>query len=144
MNKLNRKVEYALMALKYMAAKRPGELTSAKEIVEAMHIPFDATARVLQIMAHNELLHVEHGVQGGYSILRDLTKVSFHDLMELIEGRSEIARCLHGNSCDLLSTCNIQSPVTVLNRKLARFFQGLSLSEILRTNESGRMSYERA
>ena len=33
MNKLNKKVEYALMALKYMTAKPAGSLTTAKEVV---------------------------------------------------------------------------------------------------------------
>jgi Rrf2 family protein len=136
MNRLNRKVEYALMALKHMARKRPGELTSAKEISEAMHLPFDATARVLQSMAHKGLLHVEQGAQGGYSILRDLGKVSFHDLVEMIEGKIEIARCLHGDDCELLPTCNIQSPVTILNRKLAQFYQGLALADILRLKDT--------
>jgi Rrf2 family transcriptional regulator, nitric oxide-sensitive transcriptional repressor len=144
-NRLNRKVEYALMALKLMAKKRPGELSSAKEISDAMGIPFDATARVLQMMAHRELLNVEQGAQGGYSIRRDLAKTSFHDLVESIEGPLEIARCLHGEeSCELLSKCNIQSPVQILNRKLAQFYQALPLSEILRTKAtepvSGRIS----
>lgn len=51
MNKLNRKVEYALMALKFMSSKVPGELTSTKEVVESTGCPFDATARVMQQMA---------------------------------------------------------------------------------------------
>lgn len=145
MNRLNRKVEYALMALKHMAKKRPGQLTSAKEISEAMRIPFDATARVLQQMAHGGLLHVEQGAHGGYSIQRDLAKVSFHDLVESIEGPLEIARCLHSEeNCDLLSSCNIQSPVNILNRKLAEFYQGLNLCDILRIKDgpslSGRIS----
>jgi Rrf2 family transcriptional regulator, nitric oxide-sensitive transcriptional repressor len=56
MNRLNRKVEYALMALKVMAQKRAGELTSAKEVVEKTGCPFDATARVLQQMAQKGIL----------------------------------------------------------------------------------------
>lgn len=123
------------MSLKYMAQKCPGELTSAKEISDNMRLPFDATARVLQAMAHHQLLHVEQGAQGGYSIRRDLNKVSFHDLVEMIDGRIEIVRCLHGDDCDLLPTCNIQSPINVLNRKLAQFYQGLLLGDILRLRE---------
>lgn len=141
MNRLNRKVEYALISLKYLARKRPGELTSAKEISDAMNLPFDATARVLHTMARRRILHVEQGVQGGYTILRDLNKVSFHELVEMIEGRLEVARCLHGSDCELLGTCNIQSPMSILNRKLTQFYQSLALAEILRLRETpGRVS----
>lgn len=132
MNRLNRKVEYALMALKYMAAKPSLTLTSAKEVSDELELPFDATARVLQVMAHAGILRVVQGAHGGYGIAKDLGQVSFHELVEKIEGPLEIARCLHGEGCELLSKCNIQSPMSVLNHKLSQFYQGLALSEILR------------
>lgn len=132
MNRLNRKVEYALMALNFMAAKPEGALTSAKEISENLKLPFDATARVLQAMAHAGFLRVVQGAHGGYGIVKDLSEISFHQLVEIIEGPLEIARCLHSENCDLLSKCNIQSPMSVLNHKLTEFYQGLRLDEILR------------
>jgi len=132
MNRLNRKVEYALMALKFMAAKPANSLTSAKEISDSLNLPFDATARVLQAMAHAGFLRVVQGAHGGYGIVKDLSEISFHQLVEIIEGPLEIARCLHNENCDLLSKCNIQSPMSVLNDKLTEFYQALRLDEILR------------
>jgi hypothetical protein len=43
MNKMNRKVEYALMALKFMSQINAGQLTSVKEICQSTGAPFDAT-----------------------------------------------------------------------------------------------------
>jgi len=134
-NRLNRKVEYALMALKVMAQKRPGELTSAKEVVEVTGCPFDATARVLQQMAQKEILRSEQGAHGGYVVIRDLNKVSLFELMELILGSMAVAKCLTGSDCDLKSRCNILSPVAVLNRRLIEFYQNLSVGELLRLRE---------
>ena len=131
MNRLNRKVEYALMALKYMARKPAGTLTSAKEISDSLHLPFDATARVLQVMGQRNWLHVEQGTLGGYGIGRPLEELSLYDLVAAIEGPVDIARCIHGEGCDLLSSCNIHSPITELNKKVEKFYQGLVLSEIL-------------
>ena len=133
MNRLNRKVEYALMALKHMAQKHQGELTSAKEIVELTGAPFDATARVLQQMGQREILRSEQGAHGGYILIRDLNKISLFELMEVILGPLTLARCLHGeNECELLGHCNIVSPVQLLNRKLADFYRGISVAELLR------------
>lgn len=135
-NKMNRKLEYALMALKHMVGKAPGELSSVKEIVTATGSPFDATARVMQQMAHRGLLRSEQGVHGGYFIIKDLGRVSFYELMEMILGPVGVVKCLHGDeSCELMDRCNIQSPVSVLNRKLIQFYQGVSLAEILRIKE---------
>lgn len=136
MNRLNRKVEYALMALKVMAQKRQGELTSTKEVVELTGCPFDATARVLQQLGQKGILRSEQGAHGGYLLLRDLGKLSFFDLMEIVLGPVETARCLQGDrQCDLKSTCNIISPVSVFNRRLTEFYQGLSVGELLRVRE---------
>ncbi len=137
MNRMNRKLEYSLMALKHMSLKVPGELTSAKEVAESYHAPFDATARVLQMMAQKGILRSEQGAQGGYQITRDLGKISLQDLIETIQGPTQIAKCIGNEApCEMQFTCNIISPVTVLNHKLNEFYQNLSLKELLFVGES--------
>ncbi|WP_413291964.1 RrF2 family transcriptional regulator [Bdellovibrio sp. HCB185ZH] len=133
MNKINRKLEYALMALKYMSQKIPGELTSAKEVSDAFHTPFDATARVMQQMAQKGgFLRAEYGASGGYQITKDLAKVSIHDLVEVIEGPTALVKCLHKEvPCEIQGTCNIVSPVTALNNKLTDFYKSVSLKDLL-------------
>ncbi len=135
MNKINRKIEYALMALKYMVQKKPGELTTAKEVSETLKSPFDATAKVMQVMASQGLLRSEQGAFGGYQISKDLAKVTMRDLIGIIEGVPTIAKCLHkekSDACEIQATCNIISPVYVLNQKLNEFYQGIYLKELLK------------
>ena len=137
MNRLNRKVEYALMALKVMAGKRQGELTSAKDVVEQTGCPFDATARVMQQMVQRGILRSEQGAHGGYLLVRDLGKISLYDLTEIVLGKIAVAKCLHGSSeCELVGSCNIMSPVSTLNRKLSEFYQNLSVGDLLRVRPS--------
>lgn len=133
MNKINRKLEYALMALKYMSQKIPGELTSAKEVSDAFQTPFDATARVMQQMAQKGgILRAEYGANGGYQITKDLAKVSIHDLIETVEGPTALVKCLHKTGpCQIQDTCNILSPVSQLNDRLTEFYKSLSLKELL-------------
>lgn len=133
MNKVHRKVEYALMALKHMIHKVPGELTTAKEIAETYQTPFDATARVMQVMAQKSWLKAEHGAFGGYQITRDLTKVSILDLIESILGPMEIAKCLQkkDDSCEIKTTCNIATPMSVLNQRLIDFYKSINIRELL-------------
>ena len=132
MNKLNRQLEYSLMALKHMSQKVPGELTSAKEVADSYHAPFDATARVMQKMASSGLLKSEQGATGGYQITKDLNKVTLHELFEVIQGPTSIAKCIHKEEpCDLQTSCNIISPITTLNTKLNDFYKNLTLRELL-------------
>jgi Rrf2 family protein len=137
MNKINRKLEYALIGLKHMRAKAPGELTSVKELATAYGCPFDATSRVMQVLAQHGVLISEQGAHGGYMIGRDLARLSFAELSEILLGKVAIARCFADSSddgdhaCEMRASCNIVSPVQMLNRKLTEFYRGLSVAELL-------------
>lgn len=136
MNKINRKVEYALMGLKHMRSKQPGELTSAKEISLQYGCPYEATSKVLQVLASSGLVRSEQGAHGGYQLVRDLSKVSMFELMEIMGGPVEIAKCIGAKdsiekSCDLHSTCNVISPISILNRRLIEFYKSLMLGDLL-------------
>ncbi len=136
MNKINRKLEYALIALKHMKTRAPGELSTAKEISQHFNMPFDATARVMQILAQKGILKSEQGVNGGYQIVKDLSKLSLGDLMSFILGPLHLAKCLHkGNNvhdaCEILEQCSIMSPMANLNRKLNDFYASINLAELL-------------
>lgn len=140
MNKINRKLEYALMGLKHMRAKAPGELTSVKELATAYGVPFDAASRVMQVLAQAGVLISEQGAHGGYMIGRDLSRLSFADLSEILLGKVAVARCLsdheEGPSCEMRGSCNIVTPVQVLNRKLNEFYRNLSVADLLETRPS--------
>lgn len=133
MFKINRKVEYALMALKHMSEKRPGELTSAKEIGDVYHTPFDVTARVLQTMTQKGVLKSEQGAHGGYLIQKDLAKISFWTLAEMILGPVKLVNCLHDEDggCDMLESCNIVSPISRLSDRIRAFYDTISVRDLI-------------
>lgn len=132
MNKLHRKIEYALMAMQQIKDKSPDKIT-AKLVADASHAPFDAVARSLQLLTQRGILKSEQGVAGGYFLAKPMTEITMLDLIEAIEGPTKIAKCLQSkSSCDIQSACNIISPVQSLNQKLNQFYQNLSLNEVLK------------
>lgn len=125
------------MALKFMSQKRPGELTSAKEICASTGVPFDATSRVMQLMAQRGILKSEQGAHGGYQIIRNLQKVSLYEVIETAVGPLEIVKCVGGvHDCELFNQCSIQSPLVDLNHRLKVFYEDLSVADLLRINPS--------
>ena len=139
MFKINRKLEYALIALRHMSAKAPGQLTSAKEICDIYNAPFDPTSRVLQVMAQHEIVRAEQGAHGGYQIFKDLSKVTLFDLTEMIEGPIQIVNCFHGNysHCDITASCNVISPMLNLNEKIAGLFKTINVKELIQSRNQG-------
>ncbi len=132
MNKMNRKMEYALMSLRLMAQKSGAERTSAKEISEVLNISFETTARVLQSLSSRGLLKAEYGVSGGYLLAKPLVEVSLHDLFEMLENGNTLTKCLGSDEiCDISASCNIAEPILNLNKRIQDFYKSISLAEVL-------------
>lgn len=138
MLKINKKVEYALMALKFMAEKKSenkseAALISAREVCDHFHTPFDTTAKVMQVMNNHDILTSVKGIRGGYLLNKGLNQITYMDLVQIIEGKEELGRICsnHKGTCELLGVCNISTPVENLNRKLNSFLEKLTLEELL-------------
>lgn len=132
MLKINKKVEYALMVLKYMGEKNPKDIISAREVCDKFQIPFDTTAKVMQSMNNHQLLQSVKGIKGGYTLEKSLTEFNYTDLVEMIEGKNPDSFCVTNKGvCGLHSTCNIISPVERLNQLLNDYLSSLTLQEIL-------------
>ncbi len=139
MLKINRKIEYALIAIKHMRHAYPGQLISAKDICDTYKTPFDTTSRVLQIMVQHGIVQAEHGAHGGYQIVKDLSKISLLELVNMIEGPVEIANCFHGNysHCELTADCNVISPMLNLNARMSELFKTITIRELIESRHSG-------
>lgn len=134
MVKISKKTEYALIALRHIVDKEIDELTSAKEISESYSTPFDATSRVLQVLASHGWLKSEQGAHGGYKSRGNLNSLSMKKLCEIIEGPQTIVKCLgEGGSskCVLEDTCNMISPLANLNHLLVGFLDDVSVMDLI-------------
>ena len=112
-------------------------LVSTREVCDAFHTPFDTTAKVMQMMNNHDILKSVKGIKGGYSLNKHLSKITYMELVQIIEGKEEIGRVCtnHKGTCELIGTCNISTPVENLNRKLNSFLNNLTLAELLQGTE---------
>lgn len=133
MFKLNKKVKYALIALKHIDRKGAGSLTTTKEICDAYRIPFDTTARALQLMAQKDILQASQGAHGGYHLSKDLNHVSLKDLNDIIVGPVHIARCLDHDQeqCLCAEHCIVITPLVRLNEKILEFLNHISIASLI-------------
>ena len=120
------------MALKFIATRKNGELTSAREICQNFQTPFDTTAKVMQKMNAAGILKSVKGIKGGYSLNTPLKEVTYMELVSLIEGKLVGRVCeTEKGLCENFNLCNIIHPVEQLNRILTDFLKELTLEELL-------------
>jgi len=129
MFKINKKIIYSLLALKYIANKKSASLTSAQEISDSFHIPFDTTAKVLQSLHRINILDSTKGVKGGYQLNKKLSEISYLDVLKTVNehrslDKNEIEQAQDENFALLNITLK-------LNLKVNEVLSKLFLDEIL-------------
>lgn len=136
---LNRRVEYALMALKFLEDLKDSSssnihgLVSAKKIADSLGTPYELTARIMQTLSQKEFIISIQGQQGGYRIQKDLSKISVFDLIEAIEGPMALVKCQEKDPhCAISATCNISNPLEKLNQRVQQLYQNTSLEDVIR------------
>ena len=135
MLKLNKKVEYALIALVEMdTTDNQMELVTAKSLAERFHIPSEILGKVLQLMVKTGLLFSVQGVKGGYTLARPLSEISILQLINAIEGEIALASCLHDDAekCAQYDYCTIRTPLEVVQSELEDFFSRITVQDIKR------------
>ncbi|WDE96772.1 Rrf2 family transcriptional regulator [Lentisphaera profundi] len=137
MFKLNKKVEYAIIALQHMKSVDDGAMSTVKEICELYGAPFDVTSRAMQKMASAGILKSIKGAHGGYLIQQDLGELKLLDLIESISGDVSLASCvIDPCNCDMIASCNIVDPITRLNELLRKFFAEMTVLDLLQGKKS--------
>ncbi|HEX9841567.1 MAG TPA: Rrf2 family transcriptional regulator [bacterium] len=135
MLKVNRKVEYGLVALKHMFGKPKGQLTSVREICDHFGTPFDPVAHVMRILNAEGLVKSEQGAHGGYRLQDNVLDITFGDFIEIIEGHPlAFTDCLREEEdcrCTMMERCNILAPMHRLHDRLRGFLRSIKLGDLL-------------
>jgi len=140
MLKFSRKVEYAIIAIMYMAEKPEGELSTAKELAEKFSIPSELMGKVLQLLARQDLIVSEQGVKGGYKVIKPLSEISLKEVLWAVSGPVQLVSCIDDDDdcrCDQLQVCNIKGPMEMIHLKLHRFFEQFTLADFIENPTGG-------
>jgi Rrf2 family protein len=133
MIRISKKVEYALMALKYINSSITPVVT-AREISDSYNIPYELLAKILQRLKKDKILISNQGMNGGYLLNKKPSEIQLYTLINSIDGEVAIAECLHDNGekdCSLFDSCTIKSPVYKLQREIENLFKQKSISDFV-------------
>lgn len=134
MLKFNRKTEYGLIALRYLAAQSgKSAMVSAREISDAYKIPYPVLSKVLQQLHLSGIIDSVQGTKGGYAIRQPLESVTLAKLVEIFEGPLAVTDCQGhelGSICFLNDVCNVKGVFHSINKRIATMLNEINLKEI--------------
>ncbi|MGI9666685.1 MAG: RrF2 family transcriptional regulator [Acidimicrobiia bacterium] len=107
---LNQGTEYAYQALQVLEQSDDTHVTG-RTVAEKLDVSTDYVAKVLSPLTRAGWVSATTGPAGGYRLRADLTTLCVLDLIEVVEGRVDRSRCMHGDSRDPASEiCALHDP----------------------------------
>ena len=131
MLRLSKKADYALLAMRHLAAHADRGAMPARELAEAYDIPAELLAKVLQKLVRAKLLDSHQGIRGGYGLSRPAASISVADVIQAIDGPFSVTACSTENSgCDQYSKCSVRDPLWQIRERIAAALATVSVAEL--------------
>jgi Rrf2 family iron-sulfur cluster assembly transcriptional regulator len=131
MDILRRNTDYALRAMIYLARHYEDGLVSARQVSERGDIPYQLTSKLLQKLHSAKLVESHMGPKGGFRLNRDLSKISLMEIIEAIQGKVNLSRCLLSNYvCPHQKNCNVRVKLAKLEISINSYLDSVTLAEI--------------
>jgi len=132
MLRLSKKADYALLAMRHLAASADRGAVSARELAEAYDIPSELLAKVLQKLVRGKLLVSHQGIRGGYGLGRSPQTISVADVIQAVDGPLTVTACSDSDhSCDQYSKCNIRDPLWRIKDRIVAALSATSVAELV-------------
>jgi Rrf2 family protein len=132
MLRLSKKADYALLAMRHLAARADREAVSARELAESYDIPPELLAKVLQKLVRARLLESHQGIRGGYGLARPAAGVSVAEVIQAIDGPLTVTACSEvDHSCDQYSKCGIRDPLWRIKDRIVSALAATSVAELV-------------
>jgi Rrf2 family protein len=132
MLRLSKKTDYALLAMRHLAANSDRGAVSARELAEAYDIPTELLAKVLQKLVRGRLLESHQGIRGGYVLARPAASMSVADVIQAVDGPLTVTACSESDhSCDQYSKCNIRDPLWRIKDRILGTLAATSVAELV-------------
>ena len=91
---ISQKAQYALRALIGLARAKPGETSLISDIAEAQNIPKKFLEQILLDLKHHGIVQSRRGKMGGYLLLKPAEKITFGEVLRIVDGPLAPLPCL--------------------------------------------------
>ena len=125
--------EYGIKAVVFVAGKAiEGEKTSLKDVAGAIESPIAYTSKILQQLAHANIISTYKGPTGGYNIAKQTMKdVRLEHIVNAIDGDSIYEGCGLGfHKCSDDTPCPVHNHFTKIRENLRQMLESTSVYDL--------------
>jgi len=131
MFKLNRLTDYAVVVMSQMA-RRLDEVRTAPQIAQDTGVPLPTVAKLLNALAHGQLITSRRGAAGGYTLVRPAERITVAEIIQALEGPIALTACVDGSAdgCDVESLCPMRGNWNKVNRAIHGALSQVTLADM--------------
>ncbi len=127
----SRPCEYAIRTMAYLARSAPDKRVQVQEIAEAEDIPAPFLAKVLQKLAHSNVVNSFKGPGGGFSLNRPAREINLYEIFRVVDGVEDLDRCAVGLAeCNDFAPCPLHDTWKAVRVHLLQYLKKTTLEEM--------------
>ena len=122
---------HGVYVLCYLSRQREGTVVSAARVSEAMDVPPEQAAKVLQTLHAGGLVAATRGRSGGYRLARGLEQISLLDVIDLLTPGDSDDR-LQQRDCPMgEQACTAYTGLVDAHERVRALLAGMSLAALM-------------
>ena len=130
---ITRATDYATRVMIYLATLPPGVKAQRVAMAKAADVPESFLSKLLQRLVSAGLVQSARGSGGGYELAEPRRRVSLLDILEAMEGETQLNACLaDGPSCNRKSWCPAHPVWLQAQKALTDVLRRTSVSKLAR------------
>lgn len=131
MIRFSKLADYAVVILGAM--QRENTRMSASGLSECTGLPEPTVAKVLKLLAKQDLVNSTRGAQGGYMLGRDAAQMHVAEIVMAVDGPVALAACVEGSdeTCSFAGGCMIKGRWDQVNIAVKDALEGISLADMI-------------
>jgi Rrf2 family protein len=134
---LSQKARYAFRALFALAARPAGQPVMIAEIASAARAPRKFLEQILVELKKRGIVHSQRGKHGGYTLARPPDKITFAEVIRVIDGPLALSPCAsvtayrRCDDCTDEATCTLRRVLLSVRDATAEILENRTLVEAL-------------
>jgi Rrf2 family protein len=130
---INRATDYAVRVLVQLAMLPPGSKVQLADLQRSTGVRGSFLSKVLQRLVHAGFVSSHRGNGGGFCLLLDSERTSFLEVIEAMEGPTQLNQCLiSGTSCERQSWCGVHPVWERAQAALRKELDSVSIAQMAR------------
>ncbi len=128
--KITREADYAIRIVTMLAEN--DKHMEAKLIAESNDIPYRFTLKILRKIVGSGIIKSYRGVNGGYALNKKPSEITMKDVIEVIDGKIAINKCLESKDvCRNSGFCKIQKKLFGVQKILSAELDKITIEDII-------------